>query len=117
LKFSAATPHIGFEERRWLMGKRFWTFFLAALVVIFAVSWKLAGQGLTPGGTVTKPPSSVEKPGDIGVRGHSNVEIFTPNQPGSPEPPPRDFFNPEKSAPKVGPEPNCSGSQSQKPGC
>lgn len=94
--------------------------FLLVIAIALAVSWIVAGQNSTPGGTVTRPPSSIEKPGDTG--GHTNVEIFTPKQPVSPAPPPKEFFNPEEPNPKFEPpkvkrEPNCSGLQLQEPGC
>jgi hypothetical protein len=31
-------------------------------------------------GQVTTPESSIEKPGDTGVRAHTNTQIFIPNQ-------------------------------------
>ena len=93
---------------------------LLVIAIALAVSSIVASQDSTPGGTVTRPPSSVEKPGDTG--GHTNVEIFTPKQPVSPAPPPKEFFYPEKSSPNLEPpkvkrEPNCSGSQLQESGC
>ena len=33
------------------------------------------------GGQVVTPGSSIEKPGDMGVRAHTNFQIFIPNQP------------------------------------
>jgi hypothetical protein len=40
------------------------------------------GYGQTPpsGGQVSTPPSSIEKPGDTGVRAHTNIQIFTPKR-------------------------------------
>jgi hypothetical protein len=40
------------------------------------------GYGQTPpgGGRVSTPQSSIEKPGDTGVRAHTNIQIFTPNR-------------------------------------
>ena len=32
------------------------------------------------GGQVTTPDSSIEKPGDSGVRAHTNIEIFRPEK-------------------------------------
>jgi hypothetical protein len=34
------------------------------------------------GGQVSIPSSSTEQPGDIGVRGHTNIQIFTPKRAG-----------------------------------
>jgi hypothetical protein len=42
---------------------------------VFAVALLAAG-----GGQVSIPRSSVEQPGDTGVRVHTNIEIFIPNQ-------------------------------------
>ena len=50
-----------------------------------------------PGGTVTTPESSVQKPGDVGVRSHSNVEIFTPNEKPPPQPPSSELYKHEDS--------------------
>jgi hypothetical protein len=40
------------------------------------------GYGQTPAGEgqVVTPPSSIEKPGDSGVRAHTNTQIFIPNR-------------------------------------
>ena len=38
------------------------------------------GQTSSGGGQVTTPQSTIEKPGDIGVRAHTNIQIFTPNR-------------------------------------
>jgi hypothetical protein len=37
-------------------------------------------QASPGGGQVTTPGSSIEKPGDSGVRAHTNIEIFRPNR-------------------------------------
>jgi len=47
----------------------------------FALLPGLAGQAQTApdGGQIVTPPSGIEKPGDVGKRAHTNVEIFVPN--------------------------------------
>jgi len=51
---------------------------------VFALALLAAGAGhaqLSPGsGQVSIPRSSVEQPGDTGVRVHTNIEISIPNQ-------------------------------------
>jgi hypothetical protein len=48
-----------------------------------AVALLAAGNGyaqVPPGaGQVSTPESSIERPGDIGVRAHTNTQIFIPN--------------------------------------
>ena len=55
---------------------------LASLLA--AVALPAAGYGQAQpapgGGQVSVPGSSIEKPGDTGVRAHTNVEIFIPNR-------------------------------------
>lgn len=48
-----------------------------------------------PAARVETPASTVERPGDAGLRGHSNVEIFVPGALGPLEPPPQDFYRTE----------------------
>jgi|GraSoiStandDraft_15_1057317.scaffolds.fasta_scaffold702506_1 hypothetical protein len=52
--------------------------FLAFVFALIAAE----GYGQTPpgGGQVSTPQSSIEKPGDTGVRAHTNIQIFTPNR-------------------------------------
>jgi hypothetical protein len=62
-------------------------------IEVLAVAVFGAGYGfaqVSPGaGQVSTPESSIEKPGDIGVRAHTNTQIFIPNQSanGAPAPP------------------------------
>ena len=55
--------------------------FWALAVAMFPVSVGLA-QVTPGGGQVSIPSSSTEQPGDIGVRGHTNIQIFTPKRAG-----------------------------------
>ncbi len=50
-------------------------------------------------GVVKVPRSSIERPGDVGVRGHTNLEIFVPDRPVSPQPPPKEFYSNEGQVP------------------
>jgi hypothetical protein len=70
---------------------------IAAIAAMFAVYAQRAGQGPSvaqsePGGTVVRPPSSIEKPSDVGTSAHTNVEIFSPKSSQSLEPPPKEFY-------------------------
>jgi hypothetical protein len=45
-------------------------------------------------GTVTRPLSSIEKPGDAGIYAHTPLEIFTPPcSPSIQQPPPKTFYD------------------------
>jgi hypothetical protein len=55
--------------------------FWALAVAMLPVSAGLA-QVPPGGGQVSIPSSSTEQPGDIGVRGHTNIQIFTPKRAG-----------------------------------
>jgi hypothetical protein len=62
-------------------------------IEVLAAALLGAGYGFAqvpPGaGQVSTPESSIEKPGDTGVRAHTNTQIFIPNQGanGAPAPP------------------------------
>ena len=64
-------------------------------IEVLAAALLGAGYGFAqvpPGaGQVSTPESSIEKPGDTGVRAHTNIQIFIPNQGanGAPAPPGR----------------------------
>lgn len=63
----------------------------AALVVLLLMPIGVAAQEMysVPGGYVLIPASSIEHPQDIGLRAHTNFEVFVPNvQPNFPSPPP-----------------------------
>jgi hypothetical protein len=51
-------------------------------VVVLALIAAAEGYGQTPpgGGQVSTPQSTIEKPGDSGVRAHTNTQIFIPNR-------------------------------------
>lgn len=55
----------------------------SSIGVLAAVALLGAGNGyaqVPPGtGQVSTPGSSIEKPGDTGVRAHTNIQIFIPN--------------------------------------
>jgi hypothetical protein len=55
---------------------------LCFVAFVFALIAAAQGYGQTPpaGGQVSTPPSTIEKPGDSGVRAHTNTQIFIPNQ-------------------------------------
>ena len=59
------------------------TRWLGLLLRVVAVAMFLADSGhaqpAPSGGQVITPGSSIEKPGDVGLRAHTNIEIFTPN--------------------------------------
>jgi hypothetical protein len=69
--------------------------FFAAAVLLAVVG----ARGAPDGGRIVIPRSGVEQPGDVGQRGHTNVEIFVP-RPGT-GPPPR-----SPAPPGIGPAKN-----------
>ena len=54
----------------------------SSLVIAVATLAVSSGHAQVPstGGQVSTPESSIEKPGDTGVRAHTNIQIFTPNR-------------------------------------
>ncbi len=61
--------------------------------VAAAAAWLAAGGGAAQAaaalGEIVTPPSGVEKPADVGLRAHTNVEVFVPAGglgPGGPQP-------------------------------
>jgi len=78
---------------------RCWPF--TVLIIVLLASSGLRAQAPAAGGQVSTPDSSIEKPGDSGVRAHTNIQIYRPNRgadggpappvssgPGAPQPPP-----------------------------
>src|SRR5215469_3964855 len=60
---------------------------LATLVLFFGLTdFGLAQHGSTRG-KVFSPQSNIERPGDIGVRAHTNVELLIPSGGGRTSPP------------------------------
>jgi hypothetical protein len=53
--------------------------FMALMIALLATSGVQA-QAPSAGGQVSIPESSVEKPGDNGVRAHTNIQIYHPNR-------------------------------------
>ncbi len=68
---------VGFD-RRCKKGRRLSVAVLALLVVLAAGRGQ--AQGPAGSGQVLVPGASIEKPGDTGVRAHTNIEIFRPNR-------------------------------------
>jgi hypothetical protein len=77
---------------RWLEGRMIEAIYpkggkrwLGVLFLAVAVAMLSAGSGHAQsqptGGQVVTPGSSIEKPGDMGVRAHTNFQILIPNQP------------------------------------
>jgi len=54
-----------------------WMSFRAFAMAMLAAAGGSA-QAQPAGGQVSTPESSIEQPGDTGVRAHTNIEIFTP---------------------------------------
>ena len=54
---------------------------LLFMVLVIALLPSPGGHAQAPsaGGQVLTPESSIEKPGDTGVRAHTNIQIFLPN--------------------------------------
>jgi hypothetical protein len=87
-------------------------FVVAAVVTLGGV--RCTGARAAPdGGEVVTPESSVEKPGDIGKSGHTNVEVFIPHggttpTPQAPVPPSR---APATNTPSGSPNTGVGGGQ------
>jgi len=69
-------------------GKRWVGVLLWSIAVTILSKGSGYAQLLPTGGQVSIPESSVEKPGDTGVRAHTNIQVFNPNRPpqGPPSP-------------------------------
>ena len=52
---------------------------LLALAVAVLAAGSVRAQAPPAGGQISTPQSSIEQPGDVGVRAHTNIQIFTPN--------------------------------------
>jgi kumamolisin len=52
---------------------------LAVVVALVGFAQSASAQGARSRGTVTIPASSIERPGDAGVRAHTNFRIFVPS--------------------------------------
>jgi hypothetical protein len=50
------------------------------LIIVFLATYGGYAQAPSTGGQVLTPESSIEKPGDTGVRAHTNIQIFLPNR-------------------------------------
>ena len=58
-----------------------WHCLLPQALVVALFSASIGHAQVAPGaGQVSTPESSVEKLGDVGVRSHTNIQIFTPNR-------------------------------------
>jgi hypothetical protein len=84
-----------------------WVKTVACVAVAAAMTLTVVGcaaaQAAPDGGHVVIPESSVEKPGDVGKRAHTNIEIFVP-RPGTVLTPP------SPGSPGVGPPANLPAS-------
>jgi hypothetical protein len=59
-----------------------------ALVVVLLSTGSGYAQVPVGAGQIATPESSIEKPGDVGMRAHTNIQIFVPNRsPGGAQPP------------------------------
>ncbi len=68
---------IGLRAGRAKCGSRLW---LPAFVLALIAAAEGYGQTTPGGGQVSTPQSTIEKPGDTGVRAHTNIQIFTPKR-------------------------------------
>jgi hypothetical protein len=69
------------------VGLRQWSRFSLGGALIAAATIASAAAQPPSGGQVLVPGSSLEKPGDIGVRPHTNTLIFVPKANGTVRPP------------------------------
>jgi hypothetical protein len=77
-------------HRSWIVAGFVLIIGASLLAVHFNVLSLRSEQG--SGRSVQTPGSSIEHPGDVGARGHTNVEIFSPGGLYAPQPPPREFY-------------------------
>jgi hypothetical protein len=77
---------------------------LGVLVVALLAAGNGDAQAPPGAGQVSTPESSVERPGDTGVRAHTNTQIFIPNQGAN-----------GAQAPPGGGVPGAAGSRSPQP--
>ena len=57
---------------------------LACIIAVIAASTLLNAQVRTANGLGIYPPSSIERPEDVGVRMHTNYIIYAPGEPTDP---------------------------------
>jgi hypothetical protein len=58
-----------------------WHWLSAQALVVALLGAGIGYAQVPPGaGQVSIPESSIEKPGDVGVRAHTNTQIFVPNR-------------------------------------
>ena len=58
-----------------------WHWLSAQPLVVALLGAGIGYAQVPPGaGQVSIPESSIEKPGDVGVRAHTNIQIFVPNR-------------------------------------
>jgi len=75
-----------------------------AFVLALVAAAEGYGQPLPGEGQVSTPQSTIEKPGDSGVRAHTNTQIFIPNRgPDGAGAPPGGSDTGAPQAPGVGP--------------
>jgi hypothetical protein len=83
---------------------------LSEALMIVALS---AGSGYaqppTGAGQISTPESSSEKPGDVGMRAHTNIEIFVPNRGPADAQPPAGNGNPGGTGYPSGAMPDTKG--------
>jgi hypothetical protein len=65
------------------VGLRQWTRLSVRVAIVAAATIVSAAAQPPSGGQVLVPGSSIEKPGDIGVRPHTNTLIFVPKANGT----------------------------------
>jgi hypothetical protein len=65
------------------VGRRQWTRLSGCVAIVAAATIVSAAAQPPSGGQVLVPGSSIEKPGDIGVRPHTNTLIFDPKVNGT----------------------------------
>ena len=89
---------------------------LSEALIIVALS---AGSGYaqppTGAGQISTPESSSEKPGDVGMRAHTNIEIFVPNRGPADAQPPAGNGNPGGTGYPSGATPDTKGAEKSVP--
>jgi hypothetical protein len=77
-------------------GKRLLGLLLQGVTVAILSAGSGYAQSTPSSGQVFTPGSSIEKPGNTGVRAHTNIQLFIPNRP--PPGPPSSLRNRDRGA-------------------
>ena len=86
-----------------------------ALMILVLSAGSGYAQPPTGAGQISTPESSAEKPGDVGMRAHTNIEIFVPNRGPADAQPPAGNGNPGGTGYPSGATPDTKGAEKSVP--